>query len=112
MSRVTALAARGRRAQAKIRPDTCTVTPFGGSASSQACGFIDPRRAPEQPLGRAEAQLTVRGQVAFNLPTTAPDLPLGSTIVYGGRTWAVVDPGPPVHGRMLSRYVGCDEVIG
>lgn len=104
----------GERAdlQTLLMPGTCTLTPYGATAVSSACGIVDPSRTPSQPLRRGGegSQLQPKASVVFRLPYAAPDLPLGSTIVYSGKTYAVVDPGMPQHGMMLARYVGCEEV--
>lgn len=93
----------------ELMRDSCTLQPLGGSAVLSACGLVDPRRTPDAATRRGEAQLQARGAVVFRLPYTAPDLPLGSTIVYGDRLYAVVDPGLPVHTGTLARYVGCED---
>lgn len=105
--------ARPRKVVEKqLMRDTCTLQPLGGSVVSSICGIADPKRTPDQPLDRGGqgGQLQVKGTIAFRLPVNAPAMPLGSTIVYGGRTYAVVDPGAPIHSLMLARYVGCEEV--
>lgn len=110
--------------QRTLMPDTCAiltpgtatrtstggVTPGADTSSTVACGVIDPRRSPAQPESRGEAQLQIRGELIFRLPWSTATLALGQRITYGGRTYAVVDPGPPAHGLALARYVGVEEV--
>lgn len=113
-----------RAIQAYLMPDTCVIltpaaptrTETGAQAhrrmteTTTACGVVDPRRTPDALIDRAGAQVQVRGQLIFRLPHDAPAVDVGAQIRYGGRRYAVVDPGPPSHGLTLARYVGVEEV--